>query len=415
MPWEKYAQSSPPPATATQGPWSRYAKPAATADQEHSAASPIPPPSIAKPTVAMHPSFLIGDPDADATPQSLGDVAKGMARNLYQVSAPGIASSIAHRDSPGSLSQVPVIGAAMESNAAPLHRLPQQITETGALMMIPEVMESGVEDAPQTVAREAAPPSPRVARPSDSTPGVLGRAGEVALRRAGGIPGVQATKDALYILRGKGEKPTIPEPQSAPVPETNGIPWGTGGKGPIDLRGKMIPEEERGVSASATPDATGENKPFAGGPDEPPPPKIAKPHDATGKEFPAFAGGMDEAQTPKPIAKPGSAGSMVRSIEAPETTPATGPMGEPEKVPTPAIPSPSAAGDPLLERLRGYAARIEREGHGQEIRDADDTDDTGAANLNEENLNDPKKSLAAWKKNLAFLRSKGAAKPSATQ
>jgi KTSC domain len=46
-------------------------------------------------------------------------------------------------------------------------------------------------------------------------------------------------------------------------------------------------------------DATGENEPFAGGPDEPPPQKVL---DATGENKP-FAGGMDEAAPAKPAAQ----------------------------------------------------------------------------------------------------------------
>jgi hypothetical protein len=42
------------------------------------------------------------------------------------------------------------------------------------------------------------------------------------------------------ILGMAGSKPSLPPVE---VGSTEGIPWGTGGKGPIDLRGKMIPAE----------------------------------------------------------------------------------------------------------------------------------------------------------------------------
>jgi hypothetical protein len=104
-----------------------------------SAASAIPPPTLAKPSVAMHPSYLIGDPDADATPQSMGEVAKGMARNVYQVSAPGIAASLAHKFAPGALSKSAIPhGESLERNATPLKELPGQIVENAAYAAIPE-------------------------------------------------------------------------------------------------------------------------------------------------------------------------------------------------------------------------------------------------------------------------------------
>jgi hypothetical protein len=70
-------------------------------------------------------------------------------------------------------------------------------------------------------------------------------------------------------------------------------------------------------------DATSENKPFAGGLDEPPPQKIL---DATGENRTPFAGGMDEALPPKKPAQsakaPGQAGSITESILSPiEHTP----------------------------------------------------------------------------------------------
>jgi hypothetical protein len=58
------------------------------------------------------------------------------------------------------------------------------------------------------------------------------------------------------------------------------------------------PDEPPAPKIARPLDATGENKPFAGGPDEPPAPKIARPLDATGENKP-FAGGMDEYTAPK--------------------------------------------------------------------------------------------------------------------
>jgi hypothetical protein len=102
-------------------------------------------------------------------------------------------------------------------------------------------------------------------------------------------------------------------------------------------------------------DATGENKPFAGGPDEPRPARIL---DATGENRP-FAGGMDEPRAALPrIAKPpGSAGSIAESV-----------LG---------------SGDPILDRLRANAARIEQEGHGNAFREESEPTPR-TTNLNED-------------------------------
>ena len=41
----------------------------------------------------------------------------------------------------------------------------------------------------------------------------------------------------------EGSQPPAAPASAPPIPETNGIPWGSGGQGPLDLRGKMIPQE----------------------------------------------------------------------------------------------------------------------------------------------------------------------------
>jgi hypothetical protein len=136
------------------------------------------------------------------------------------------------------------------------------------------------------------------------------------------------------------------------------------------------------VPAKAQPelDATGENKPFAGGTDEPPTPK---PLDATGENKP-FAGGMDEPRTPKsaiatkPAPKPAAA--PARSVVVDPTTgrpefsdvvatkqPAA--AAAPPASPAAAVAAPSRAaapaaapaGNDLLSRLSAIAQKIEKE------------------------------------------------------
>ena len=50
--------------------------------------------------------------------------------------------------------------------------------------------------------------------------------------------------DTVQESANLGKQPTVGEPTPAAptqIPETNGIPWGSGGQGPLELRGKMIP------------------------------------------------------------------------------------------------------------------------------------------------------------------------------
>jgi hypothetical protein len=57
------------------------------------------------------------------------------------------------------------------------------------------------------------------------------------------VPGANLLKTAYDSARGFAEgTPTPPAAPTPGVPETNGIPWGTRGPGPLDLRGKMIPQ-----------------------------------------------------------------------------------------------------------------------------------------------------------------------------
>jgi hypothetical protein len=353
--WSQYAEKAGPPPGSD--PW------AAFVEKDRSAASPIPPPAIAKPSINMHPSFLIGDPDKDATPQSISDVGRGIGKNLYQISAPGIAASVLHKHAPGLVSRIPQVGPALEENATPIEHLPAQATENFALAGIPEGEAGEIGEAQPEAARSSVKVAPRViakpstpAAPAESTRGVIGRAGEVALRRAGHIPGVQAVKDIGYIVRGPKAAVVAPVATPAPipesVPETNGIPWGSGGEGPLDLRGRRIPEEP--------PELTTPSRTLPG---------------QIGKEV---IGPHPQAAAPIP--------------------------------PRPGLMLPSH-GDAILRDLAPYADRILREGHGEEIPEPEEEpQDIAAENTD---LNDPDTSLAAWKKNLAAVRAAHIAKPKA--
>lgn len=136
--------------------------------------------------------------------------------------------------------------------------------------------------------------------------------------------------------------------------------------------------------AAAPPlDATGENKPFAGGMDEYAP--SSKALDATGENKP-FAGGMDEPAAPKPAPSSTSAPAAAQPrtiVTDPQTgrpefsdvvetkQQAAAPIetkAPPTETPAPQTPpkrppveTPGPAADDLLERLKGVADRIQKQ------------------------------------------------------
>ncbi len=165
------------------------------------------------PPQPMHPSYLVGDPNADATPRSLKDQIGDAWLNLYQVSAPGIAASVLHKQRPGLVSSIPGVGPAMEDAAAPVDQLPSRMGENLLLMPSPETEGGEAGDA----APRAAQPARVAPQPQPSSSGLLSRVREVALRRASNIPGVQAAKDVNYVLRGDA-------PDAAPAAPAPAVP-----------------------------------------------------------------------------------------------------------------------------------------------------------------------------------------------
>jgi hypothetical protein len=107
-------------------------------------------------------------------------------------------------------------------------------------------------EADEGQAAAATQPAEQAATAESAAPSSMAdRAAEVAKRRISHLPGVQAAKDASYILRGPAAE--APEAEAA-IPETNGIQWGTGGQGPLDLRGKMIPQTAAPAASSEVSD-----------------------------------------------------------------------------------------------------------------------------------------------------------------
>lgn len=338
---------------------------------ESSSVSPIAPPTIRRPAINVHPSYLIGDPEQDATPRSALDQVGDAAKNLYQTSTAGIAASIAHRFAPGAMSSgasdtgtglvsrarrfIGRLGGAAEENATPAEHLPSQLAENLAMMAVPGAEGEGGEATAATPSEAPAPVSavrPRIA-PTPAAPAadtMLGRAGEVAIDRIHKIPGVKLFKDLNYIARGDGE--TAAEAPPAPIPQTNGVEWGSGGQGPLNLRGKMIPADQVPAEPVQTPlaprwrDATHLNEEYAGA--EPPAaPAAAKTaptyRDATlqrARNVPDFAGDEIEEQPAPVAAQPVTAPEVAKAPRIPARS--RGVVPPSEVAPVEPITQPSA-------------------------------------------------------------------------
>ena len=184
--------------------------------------------------------------DPNAPPNTLGDMAdvalQGL-KGIAQISAPGIAASLINKTAPGlaaKLQQVPYIGPLMQQ-AAPLKNIPGMATAAMASPLA-EGMEMGDltpdPNAPRPQPQPSAQPSPQSS--GSSLLKIMSRHIPIVGR------GLRAM-DTVQELANLGNQPTVGEPTPATptqIPETNGIPWGSGGQGPLELRGKMIPSTQ---------------------------------------------------------------------------------------------------------------------------------------------------------------------------
>ncbi len=211
-------------------------------DEKPMIPAPAGTPTVPKPTFPpmQQVRTLTGTPyNPGPLESSIVGLEKGAIQQAADVSAPTILHRVAQRIG------IAGPGSRLYPGEAPLHEIPGKAVTAMAGAM------GGEDVAP---AEMAARPAARIPTPEAETsnPGMLGRAGEVAWRRAGHIPGVQGAKDVYYVLRGPKEvpKPITTSETKPPIPETNGIPWGTRGPGPLDMRGQRIPAPEPGSAGS---------------------------------------------------------------------------------------------------------------------------------------------------------------------
>jgi hypothetical protein len=179
-------------------------------------------------------------------PNTLGDMAdvalQGL-KGIAQISAPGIAASLINKTAPGlaaKLQQVPYIGPMMQQ-AAPLNQIPGMATAAMASPLAEGMATGDLVPDPNA-------PRPQPALPSPASPNgssllkIMSRHIPVIGRGLRAMDTVGQLQDLV-----NGPAPAAPAPPGPPapqIPQTNGIPWGSGGQGPLELRGKMIPSTQ---------------------------------------------------------------------------------------------------------------------------------------------------------------------------
>ena len=186
--------------------------------------------------------------DPNAPPNTLGDMAdvalQGL-KGIAQISAPGIAASLINKTAPGlaaKLQQIPYIGPLMQQ-AAPLKNIPGMATAAMASPLADGMEMGDLTPDPNAPRPQPAPASPNPASPNGSSLlKIMSRHIPVIGR---GLRAMDTVQDLQNLVNGPAPSPQpAATPMPTQIPETNGIPWGSGGQGPLDLRGKMIPSTQ---------------------------------------------------------------------------------------------------------------------------------------------------------------------------
>jgi hypothetical protein len=175
-------------------------------------------------------------------PNTLGDMAdvalQGL-KGIAQISAPGIAASLINKTAPGlaaKLQQIPYIGPMMQQ-AAPLKNIPGMATAAMASPLAEGMATGDLVPDPNAPRPQPAPPSP--ASPNGSSLlKIMSRHIPVIGR---GLRAMDTVGELQDLVNGPTPAPQSAAPAPNQIPQTNGIPWGSGGQGPLELRGQMIP------------------------------------------------------------------------------------------------------------------------------------------------------------------------------
>jgi len=147
---------------------------------------------------------------------------KGQLQNLYQISTPGIVSSLVQKHFPDVYAKV----AHLLPTPTPAAQLPNQIMENGTMMVATGALENGgFEPVGDTAPRATA--TPRPAAPQSSAPSAASRVADVAGDKlmtaakrfvAGRIPGAHFLMDLHDIVSAVTEQPEAPTVPAARPP-----------------------------------------------------------------------------------------------------------------------------------------------------------------------------------------------------
>ena len=355
----------------------------------------LPPGAILKPLPGYQgpmTSTGIAAPQAAPTPRTpnqkigddLTDLIGGAAKSLAKISGPNVMYELFRKHFP-------------QANLPPALGMPneQEVIKNGILMMLPEAEgEASLEEpaaATSSTARATSPKAAPTAMPKAASvlehPGVSPWV-DAAKAEVMKLPGMNLAKMLYRSARGfSGAEEAPPAPAPPPVPETNGIPWGTRGAGPLALRGKMIPPEAPGVFPGAplpetpAPELLQANALAEGGraptepaaaalgripppqlPDSAPPSIVRRPGEVPPMMIRprAFSPRNVEPIPPRPglMLPPGKAGSMAESVSAPPPPTASWPpdlSSSIEQRPIPGSPEDIAETRNIQEQIRDAA------------------------------------------------------------
>jgi hypothetical protein len=217
------------------------------------------PPAAASPPPATLPANFNGWDDASKTAQKpiapylekdadeVAGVLGGAVKSLAKVSGPNTVYEMLRQHFP-------------ELNLKPGLGMPtaNEVGAAGVGMMLPGAEGEAGAEVPKTETPAAA--APKAASSAASVldhPAVSPWVDALKAELKSKIPGYTFLKTLRDSAEGltKGQEP--PKPPTPGVPETNGVPWGSGGQGPIDLRGKVIPPASSQLPSdvAAAPDA----------------------------------------------------------------------------------------------------------------------------------------------------------------
>lgn len=212
--------------------------------------TPIAPPPAAGPHIDMHEQkYLFGDESTGSLSERIGD------RIESNLNPAKLAHAISHLieaaphalEGEARLSNVPkAVGKALSPYKDPANVLGD--VATGVITGAASGAKLPPDEAPVASAAATARPAAGSSISNQAVRTAIDMAGDKVL--AGIHPALPLAKRILQMVRrAPTETAPVAAPPPAPVPQTNGVPWGSVGEGPLALRGKMIPVADPAVTS----------------------------------------------------------------------------------------------------------------------------------------------------------------------